>query len=100
MKIIFVYRSPSQTESNKFITFRERTLRVHKDDDPYEIAENFCLVYGMKEEIKQRLAKTILQFMNLYLIKSSEKSQLNDQVEISHHPQNNYSQNNLNLDDI
>jgi hypothetical protein len=54
----------------------------------------------MKEEIKQRLAKTILQFMNLYLIKSSEKSQLNEQAEISHHPQNNFSQNNLNLDDI
>jgi len=50
-------------------TGKERTLRVHKFDDPFEIAENFCKVYGMKEEIKQRLAKTILQFMNLYLLK-------------------------------
>ena len=76
-------------------------MRVHKDDDPYEIAESFCMVYGMKEEIKQRLAKTILQFMNLYLIKSSEKSQIDEAVNISNHnQQNNFSQNNLNLEDL
>lgn len=54
----------------------------------------------MKEEIKQRLAKTILQFMNLYLIKANEKSQVNEQVTITNNPPVNYSQNNLNLDDI
>jgi hypothetical protein len=53
----------------------------------------------MKEEIKQRLAKTILQFMNLYLLKTTEKSQ----NEIPHNPnilEHNFSQNNFNLDDI
>ena len=79
---------------------RERTLRVHKDDDPYEVSENFCKVYGMKEEIKQRLAKTILQFMNLYLIKTNEKSQFNEHLSSSNNPQNNYSGNNFNLDEL
>lgn len=76
-------------------------MKVHKDDDPYEIADNFCKVYGMKEEIKQRLAKTISQFMHLYLIRSNEKSQINDQPNLSSNNQlNNFSQNNLNLDEI
>jgi len=83
-----------------FFLLRERTLRVHKEDDPYEIAENFCKVYGMKDEIKQRLAKTILQFMNLYLIKSNEKSQFVDQHSMSQQHEQNFSQNNLNIEDL
>jgi len=53
----------------------------------------------MKDEIKQRLAKTILQFMNLYLIKACEKSQNIEQVSLSNNPPN-YSGNNFNLDEL
>ena len=51
----------------------------------------------MKDEIKLRLAKTIMQFMNLYLIKSGEKSQFQT---ITNNQLNNFSQNNLNLDEL
>jgi hypothetical protein len=54
----------------------------------------------MKDEIKQRLAKTILQFMNLYLIKTSEKTNYQEQVTITNNQPNNFSQNNLNFDDL
>jgi hypothetical protein len=59
----------------------------------------------MKEEIKQRLAKTILQFMNLYLLKANEKKDNNndnkeENLTTTNIQQNNYSQNNLNLDEI
>jgi hypothetical protein len=54
----------------------------------------------MKDEIKLRLAKTIMQFMNLYLIKSGEKSQFNEQQTITNNQLNNFSQNNLNLDEL
>jgi hypothetical protein len=64
------------------------------------VSENFCKVYGMKDEIKHRLAKTILQFMNLYLIKTNEKSEFNEQASNSNHPPNNYSGNNFNLDEL
>lgn len=90
------------------INYRERSLRVHKDDDPYDIAENFCRVYGMKEEIKERLAKTILQFMSLYLIKSNDATNSSVQInknnegnqQLPVHQINEFSQNNLNLDEI
>lgn len=71
-------------------------MRVHRDDDPYEIAENFCKVYGMKDEIKDRLAKTILKFINMYLIKQ-EKTQNELTTENNNHQ---ISQNNLNLEDF
>jgi hypothetical protein len=57
----------------------------------------------MKDEIKLRLAKTILQFKNTYLIKENEikKKKENNESASSYAMQNNtYSQNNLNYDDI
>jgi hypothetical protein len=73
---------------------KERNLRVHKDDDPYEIAEEFCRIYGLKEEIKERLAKTILKFMSIYLSKTklnkSEEEMLG----------RDFSNNNFNLDEL
>ncbi len=46
---------------------KERTLRIHRNDDPYDIAANLAKIYSMKDEVKDRLAKTILQFMSTYL---------------------------------
>ncbi len=72
---------------------KERILRVHKDDDPTQIAQEFCLVYGLKEEIKERLAKTIMNFMSIYLSKHTR-------LEKSEEEQRDYSGHNLNLDEI
>jgi hypothetical protein len=72
---------------------KERVLRVHKDDDPNQIAQEFCLVYGLKEEIKERLAKTILNFMSIYLSRHTR-------LERSEEEQREYSGHNLNLDEI
>ena len=52
---------------------KERTLKIYLSDDPYDIADNFCKTYCLKEEIKERLAKTILNFRNLYLQKNNIK---------------------------
>lgn len=45
---------------------KERTIRIYEDDDPYEIANNFCKTYCMKDEIKNRLAANICNFKNTY----------------------------------
>jgi hypothetical protein len=50
----------------------------------------------MKDEIKDRLAKTILKFINMYLIKQ-EKTQ-NELTTTNNN--NQISQNNLNLEDF
>jgi hypothetical protein len=71
---------------------KERTLRVHKDDDPSQIAHEFCLVYGLKDEIKERLSKTILNFMSIYLSRHTKLEKSEEQREYSGH--------NLNLDEI
>ena len=51
-----------------FILIRNRQLKVYRSDNPQEIAENFCKVYGLKKEIADRLSKTIQDYMNLYLM--------------------------------
>jgi len=35
------------------------------------MAKNFCMVYGLKPEIADRLAKTISELMGIYLNKNS-----------------------------
>ena len=52
---------------------KERTIKVYLSDDPFDVADNFCKTYCLKEEIKERLAKTILNFRNLYLQKNNIK---------------------------
>ena len=43
-------------------------LKVNKNDNPLTVAENFCRVYGLKnDDIVERLAITIQNFMNIYL---------------------------------
>jgi hypothetical protein len=44
-----------------------RVLKIHKNDDPYEVAANLAKIYSMKDEVKDRLAQTILQFVSTYL---------------------------------
>ena len=46
---------------------KERVIKVYLNDEPYDIADNFCKTYCLKEEIKERLAKTILNYRNIYL---------------------------------
>ncbi len=54
---------------------------MSRNDDPEEIAANFCKVYGLKQEIKNRLTKTITHFVNLYLKKENEESTINNQLQ-------------------
>lgn len=54
-------------------TGKERTLRIHRNDDPYEIATSLAKIYSMKDEVRDRLAQTILQFMSTYLRKLDKR---------------------------
>lgn len=51
----------------KIPTGKERTLKIFLTDDPNDVAESFCKTYCFKDEIKERLAKTILSFRTIYL---------------------------------
>ena len=53
---------------------KERVLKISKYDNVDEVADNFCKIYGLKSEIKQRLKKTINHFSNLYLKKEEIKN--------------------------
>jgi len=57
---------------------KDRILRISRNDDPEEIASNFCKIYGLKPEIKSRLTKTINHFVNLYLKTEEEHSNTNN----------------------
>ena len=68
----------NNNKSNDFFTIqikipngKERMIKVYVNEDPYDIANNFCKTYGLKKEVIERLAKTILNFRNLYLQKNN-----------------------------
>ena len=52
---------------------KERTIRIHKFDDPYEIATSLAKTYSMKDEVRDRLAQTLLQFMSTYLRRNNKR---------------------------
>ena len=61
---------------------RERQIKVYLSEDPYDVADNFCKTYCLKNEVKERLAKTILNFRNLYLQKNHIQNKKNDNSKI------------------
>ena len=46
---------------------QERTLKINIKNDPYKIANNFCKIYSIKENGKQKLIKNIINCQNVYL---------------------------------
>ena len=61
---------------------RERQIKVYLSEDPYDVADNFCKTYCLKNEVKERLAKTILNFRNLYLQKNHIQNKNDDNIQI------------------
>ena len=57
---------------------KERHIKVYLNEDPYDVADNFCKTYCLKNEVKERLAKTILNFRNLYLQKNHIQNKKDD----------------------
>ena len=55
---------------------KERIIRVYLSDDPYDVADNFCKTYCLKEEIKERLGKMILNYRTVYLQKTRSNKDL------------------------
>lgn len=57
---------------------KETLIKVYLNEDPYIVAENFCKIYSLNEEILKRLSKMILDFRNIYIKKniSSNTSEL------------------------
>jgi len=76
----------TNTEEEDFVSIdisiakgKTRQIKVHKNDDPNELAKNFCLVYGLKEEIAERLTKMIQDYMATYL--ENEDQEENEEIE-------------------
>ena len=46
---------------------QERTLKINIKNDPYKIASNFCKIYSIKENVKEKLIKNIINCQNVYL---------------------------------
>ena len=55
---------------------KERIIKVYLSDDPYDVADNFCKTYCLKEEIKERLGKMILNYRTVYLQKTRSNKDL------------------------
>lgn len=73
---------------------KERVLRISRNDDPEEVAANFCKIYGLKYEIQKRLTKTITHFVALYLKKDMEESTYQNNVKSEENEEQSYQQNN------
>ena len=44
-----------------------RTLKININSDPYKIANDFCKIYSIKENVKQKLIKNIINCQNICL---------------------------------
>jgi hypothetical protein len=51
-------------------------LKIRLRDDPNQVAESFCKIYCLKEEIKDKLSQTIAGLMKMYLNKGSEEDSI------------------------
>ncbi len=82
-------------------------LRIHKNDNPIVVAENFCRVYGLKnDDIVERLASTIQNFMSIYLannenldLQNNMENDIFENIEtgVLNHLQTNNNNTNINL---
>ena len=46
-----------------------KKIKIYKDDDANKIADEFCRIYSIKDNVKQKLIKNIIKYQNLYLKK-------------------------------
>ena len=44
-----------------------KSIKINIESDPYKIANEFCKVYSIKENMKQKLIKNIINCQNTYL---------------------------------
>ena len=80
-KNIFRYKFQLRKESKFYFYLRDRLLKIHKNDNPMSVAESFCLVYGLKKEIIDRLAKTIADYKEIYLANNENLEMHNNNID-------------------
>ena len=44
-----------------------RTLKIYLKNDPYKVADEFCKIYSIKESVKKKLVKNIIDCQRAYL---------------------------------
>ena len=44
-----------------------RTLKIYLKNDPYKVADEFCKIYSIKESVKKKLVKNIIECQRAYL---------------------------------
>ena len=66
-----------------------RTLKIFINDDPYKIADNFCKIYSIKDSVKQKLIKNIIQCQKAYL--NNKKSLEIEEEELEGDEEENYN---------
>ena len=49
---------------------KERTIKIYLDDDIEKSVDKFCKIYNLKENIKEKLTKIIIDLRNNYLEKN------------------------------
>ena len=58
-----------------------RKIKIYENDDPMEIAENFCKTYNIKDNIKEKLAMNIKLFKEKYLINKEYEDEEKEEEE-------------------
>ena len=50
-----------------------RTLKIYIKSDPYKVADDFCKIYSIKESVKKKLIKNIIDCQKAYLNNKKNK---------------------------
>lgn len=67
---------------------KKRILKIYENDDPKEVAENFCKTYSVKEDVKKKLIDNIIKFKKEYM-KCNDKENEDEEEDENYEYNNN-----------
>lgn len=58
-----------------------KTIKIYMDDDPYKVADEFCMIYSIKESVKQKLIRNIIKCQKAFINKRDKENNNNEEEE-------------------
>jgi hypothetical protein len=58
-----------------------KTIKIYMNDDPYKVADEFCKIFSIKENVKQKLIRNIIKCQKAFINKRVKENNNNKNEE-------------------
>ena len=58
-----------------------KTIKIYTNDDPYKVADEFCKIFSIKENVKQKLIRNIIKCQKAFINKRDKENNNNNNEE-------------------